>query len=107
MSVLDADKHPSETARAGFDDVPGVESVNDGFDAERSALVFWCVAAVACSGRHQWVGRHVFGAVGFPGVGEDVQDGEAGHFDAEEHGGNADFDVLIGEVVGWLEGSIV
>lgn len=48
----------------------------------------------------------MFDAVGFPGVGEDVQDREAGHFDAEEDGGDSDFDVLVGESFGWLEGSV-
>ena len=39
-----------------------------------------------------------------PGKGEEVEDGEEGHFYAEEHGGDADFDVLV--VYGWGRGEV-
>jgi len=47
----------------------------------------------------------VFEGVGFGGEGEDVEDREEGHFNAEEDGGNADVDVGVVEGFGWLEGS--
>lgn len=39
--------------------------------------------------------------VGFVGEGEDVEDGEDCHFDAEEDAGDADFDVGIGHCAGY------
>jgi hypothetical protein len=40
-----ADEEPAEAAGAGFDDVPWVEGVEEGIDAEGSAEVFGFVAA--------------------------------------------------------------
>ena len=34
-----------------------------------------------------------FDVVGLPGEGPEVEDGENCHFDAEKHGGDADFDI--------------
>lgn len=47
MPVLVSDEQPPEASRAGFDDVPGVEGVHEGFDAEGAAFVFWRRAGVA------------------------------------------------------------
>lgn len=48
----------------------------------------------------------MFDRIWFPGEGEDVQDGEYGHLDAEQDGRNADFDIGIGEDFRGLEGSV-
>lgn len=39
----------------------------------------------------------------FPREGEEVQDAEDGHFDAEEEGGNADFNVGRGDAGGGFD----
>lgn len=51
-------------------------------------------------------GRAVLEGVRFPVESEDVQDGEEGHFHDEQHGGDADVDVWVAELVVGLEGSV-
>ena len=41
--------------------------------------------------------------VDFPGVGEEVQDAKDSHFDTEEEGGDADFDVRGGDASGFFD----
>jgi len=78
-----ANEQPAEAAGAGFDDVKWVPGVYVGFEAEEAAAVL-----------HFWAGRP-FVDVWPPGEGEDVEDGENSHFDAEECAWDADFDVWV------------
>ena len=106
MARLSAYKEPAEPACAGFDKVPGVEGAGEGAPAERAADVVGFTGEAGAVGV-EGVEVHVVGGDGvgsLPGEGEDVEEGEQGHFDAEEEGGDADFDVGVGEVLRGFEG---
>lgn len=99
MSDLVPNEHPPQTTRGRLDDVPGIERVvhrvpetpvpPSGQGEGGGRAVLDAVAAAR-------VGRGaVFEGVGFPVEGEDVEDGEEGHFDDQQHGGQADVDVWV------------
>ena len=98
--MLDADEQPAETSRAGFDDVPRVGGREEGFGTEKAAFV---VGHTGVPGTGSVDGGGAGERVGFPGKGEDVEDGEDGHFDGEEDGRDADFDVHVGNCFGGVE----
>ena len=103
LAVLTAHRSPAEAARDGLDDIPGIEGIGEGVQAERPADVgFGGVKLhVRPAFRSDDVGA-VYVVV-FPGVGEEVQDGEDSHFNAEEQGGDADFDVGGGYMGGFFD----
>jgi len=104
LAVVAADEQPAEGADDGLDEVPGVEGVEEGAEAKGPALVAGCVGQEGGAG----FGGDDGGAVDvvfLPGEGEEVQDGEEGHLDAEQHAWDADFDVRGGEAGGGFDGA--
>jgi len=97
LAATPPDEDPADAAPEALHHVPGIEGVDDGEDAEGAALVR---ADGVDVGAGAGVGDEVPGHVGFVGVGEEVHDGEEGHLDADEKGGDADVEVGEGEVGG-------
>lgn len=91
MACAAAHKEPSKASCARLDDVDGVESVKEG--AGRAFVVEGRVGGV----------RDVVETVG---EGEEVHRGEDGHLDAEECGGDADFDVRVCDLGCGFEGTV-
>lgn len=96
---------PFEASTNSFDKIPGVESIDQSSITERTAFVggFWV--------RKETGGGFVSDdlrapdVVDLPGEGPKVEDAEDGHFDAEEHGGDADFDVRGLDLFGGFDGA--
>ena len=102
---LPTDGEPFEPSPDGLDEIPGIESVHQGLFAKGSALVRGFgvheEAGAGFGGDDGGAADIVFG----PGEGEEVEEGEEGHFDAEEEGGDADFDVGGGDPGGGFDGA--
>jgi len=107
FAVFAADEEPAEAAADGFDKVPGVEGIEEGLDAEAAAFVGFAGAVeakIGGGGGGEGVGLVVQG-VYFPWVGPEMEDTEEGHFNTEQHGGNADSQVWVCDAGGWLDGA--
>jgi hypothetical protein len=103
VAALDADEEPADAAAEGLDDVPDVDGIPDGKQAERAAgagIVLVLLGPLdgargaVRNGVEGWLGVVEVGAVG---EGPEVEDGEEGHLEAQEEGRNADFEVWVGE----------
>lgn len=110
MPVLVSNKHPSQPARRSFHHVPRVEGVEDrvpeapvppGIDRDGGGgAVLKAVAAAGVTG------SSMFEGVGFPVEGEDVQNGEKCHFDAEQNRRNAGVNIGVAKLLRWLKGPV-
>ena len=102
VSLAGADKEPSETTGASFDNVPNVESIDESLDTERTALVFRSATAPAGAGRGD---RVLADRVWLPWEGEDMHYREDRHFNAEHYVGDPNSNILIAELACGLKGS--
>lgn len=97
-AMLDSHEQPSHAATKGLDDVPQIQCVPKGLDAEFAARRWdMDIFLAAC---HTRVRRRVIDdgrilSVRFPRIREDMEDREEEHFEAEQHCGDAGRDVGV------------
>ena len=100
-----ADKEPAETAADGFDKIPRVEGVHEGSRAEGAALIRGFGVREEARGGFGGYDGGTADVVWLPGKGPEVEDAKESHFDAKEEGGDADFDVGLGDAGGSFDGA--
>jgi len=92
VALLAANEDPSHGSSKRFDHVPEIECFPEGMETQATALVGGLGRRVAWCTFGGYESRSL-DVVDSPGEGPQVQDAEDGHFNAEKHGGDADFDV--------------
>jgi len=89
FAVFATDERPAEATADGFDEVPGVEGVEEGPYAEAATFVAFVdavkVEGLILTGRGKTLGFVVDTGKGVdtPGIRPEMQDTETGHFDTE------------------------
>lgn len=102
LALLHPAEQPAHAAPKGLDKVPGVQCVPDGGEAEEASAgrvlgVFKIGLALGDVGTWVEAGFRA-GAVLGVGEGPEVEDGEDGHLETEEEGGDSDLEVGVGEI---------
>lgn len=89
LAIFTADSRPAEAAADSFDEIPGVEGVEERFHAEAAAFVGFAdivqVEARIFRRRSEGMGFVVMVRTGVdaPGVCPEMEDTKAGHFDTQ------------------------
>lgn len=86
LSMPHADEEPFEAPSRGFENVPGVEGIDEGFFAEATAKVWRGSDWVLLRSGTVWSA---------PREGKDVEDSEDGHLQANKHAVDTGLDVGV------------
>ena len=107
MATFPANEQPAEASSNGFDDIPRIERIYQCFPTQETPLVFHLAATKTETRSIDRVVDELvmFLGVRFPREGKDVENGEDGHFSAQQHAGNANFEVGISDFRGRFERS--